>query len=277
MVSRGLQQPRRHRPAGCHRYARRAPPAPPPPVADAGAAPARGGPVVATPFRERRDLEQYFWTPDTVARLVAATALSEAGSPGCLAAPTLAAAWLDAPPPGAARRVVPLWDIDWRFAYLPGYRYWDLTAPLPPRAGPGGGGDSVSAGVVACGGADDDDDDDDDVGCDGGSGHCRVLVCDPPFFTVSIPQLVASILYLTGAEAGDGIGGAAGSGRTKLLIGYLRREAPPLLAALRPAFPGLRRTAFPLSYGHIKANKWRNFALYANVDLPGVRRLRTDD
>ena len=207
-------------------------------------------PRVPVQFRERRDLEQYFWTTATVGRLLAATAPT--GGPTCLAAPTLAHAWFTAP--GAARRDVPLLDIDRRFDYLPGFRYWDMTAPLPLRGGVDGSGD----GTGSDGSASDDD---------AAAGQVRVLVVDPPFFTVSVEQLVASILHLTVGRDGA---------RTKLLIGYLRREAGPLLAALRGAFPGLRRTAFPLEYGHIKPNKWRNYVLYADVDLPGVRRAAAD-
>ena len=34
----------------------------------------------------------------------------------------------------------------------------------------------------------------------------------------------------------------------------------------------LKPTNFELEYSSIKPNKWRNFCLYSNVDMPGIKR-----
>ncbi|KAJ6629553.1 hypothetical protein Bhyg_16929, partial [Pseudolycoriella hygida] len=34
------------------------------------------------------------------------------------------------------------------------------------------------------------------------------------------------------------------------------------------------RTNFPLEYAHVKSNKWTNYAMYSNVDLPGIKRFK---
>lgn len=58
---------------------------------------------------------------------------------------------------------------------------------------------------------------------------------------------------------------------TKILLGFLKREEKRLLKAFNPY--GLKRTTFRLEYASIKRNKRDNFALYSNVDLPGIRRI----
>lgn len=87
----------------------------------------------------------------------------------------------------------------------------------------------------------------------------RVLILDPPYFVVPIEQFRRAVDVLTGANY-----------KTKLLVGFLHREEKRLLAAFAPY--GLRPTAFSLEYASIKPSKWANFCLYANVDLPGVKR-----
>ena len=36
---------------------------------------------------------------------------------------------------------------------------------------------------------------------------------------------------------------------------------------------GISETSAKLEYAHIKQNKWRNFKLYSNIDLPGIKRI----
>ena len=33
-------------------------------------------------------------------------------------------------------------------------------------------------------------------------------------------------------------------------------------------------TKFKLQYASIKPNKWKNFCLYRNIDLPGIKRIK---
>jgi hypothetical protein len=35
---------------------------------------------------------------------------------------------------------------------------------------------------------------------------------------------------------------------------------------------GIKETKFPLEYATAKANKWKNYALYSKIDLPGIKR-----
>jgi hypothetical protein len=72
-------------------------------------------------FTERRDLEQYIWTEETVRRLM--HALEFTGECCCLTTPSLAHAWHE------EGRDEALYDIDTRFKYLPKFRYWDLRYP----------------------------------------------------------------------------------------------------------------------------------------------------
>uniref|UniRef100_A0A7S4J2M5 N6-adenine methyltransferase n=1 Tax=Odontella aurita TaxID=265563 RepID=A0A7S4J2M5_9STRA len=88
----------------------------------------------------------------------------------------------------------------------------------------------------------------------------RVVVVDPPFFYIPMRQIRDAVLTVT-------------RGRTDLplLIGFLRREEASLMDAFKDF--GLRRTKFNLEYATVKPNKWANYALYSNIDLPGIKRL----
>jgi hypothetical protein len=81
-----------------------------------------------------------------------------------------------------------------------------------------------------------------------------LLVLDPPFFFVPIEQFKVAVDVLTNSNP-----------NTKILIGFLKREEPRLLKAFE--MYGLKRTNFELMY------KCRNFSLYSNIDLPGIKRI----
>lgn len=89
----------------------------------------------------------------------------------------------------------------------------------------------------------------------------RVIVFDPPFFYISMEVLFKAVEYICNGRFD----------RTKLLIGFLKREERSLLRVFHPF--NLKRTNFPLEYAHVKPNKWVNYALYTNVDIPGIKRL----
>jgi hypothetical protein len=90
----------------------------------------------------------------------------------------------------------------------------------------------------------------------------RVVVFDPPFFYIPMDALHRAVLAV-----------CKGDTTTKLLIGFLVREQASLLAVFKEF--GLTRTKFVLEYATVKSNKWRNYALYSNVDLPGIKRIRS--
>jgi hypothetical protein len=75
---------------------------------------------------ENHDREQYFFAPETTARL--ADVLSRYASPCCLCAPTVGRALADRGRPCAVL------DVDERFADVPGFRRWDLYRPQPLEA-----------------------------------------------------------------------------------------------------------------------------------------------
>ena len=59
--------------------------------------------------------------------------------------------------------------------------------------------------------------------------------------------------------------------KTNIIIAFLVRFEFPLLETFAPY--GISETSANLEYAHIKPNKWRNFRLYSNIDLPGIKRI----
>jgi hypothetical protein len=88
----------------------------------------------------------------------------------------------------------------------------------------------------------------------------RLLILDPPFFVVPIEEFRKAVDILTKHNYS-----------TKLIIGFIKREEKRLLEAFRDY--NLKPTSFELEYSSIKPNKWRNFCLYSNVDMPGIKRI----
>eukprot|EP00762_Andalucia_godoyi_P008432 ANDGO_04646.mRNA.1 hypothetical protein EMIHUDRAFT_221672 len=176
-------------------------------------------------FTERHDLEQYFWTQDTVFRLMAA--MAHETDCCCLAVPSLCHAW------HLKGRDEPLLDIDTRFSYLPGFRYFDIRHPESTY-------DEHSS-----------------------ENAFRVIAFDPPFFYISMEQLFHAVCVIAKNDFRN----------TKLLVTFLKREEPLLLKTFAPF--RLARTNFPVQYAAVKSNKWTNYALYSNIDLPGIRRIRS--
>ncbi len=62
-----------------------------------------------------------------------------------------------------------------------------------------------------------------------------------------------------------------GNNKIKIIIAYLVRQEHALLKTF--AKYGISETSTKLEYSGIKNNKWGNFALYSNVDLPGIKRI----
>jgi hypothetical protein len=174
--------------------------------------------VVATEFKERHEVEQYFWSERTVCTL--ASALAGMQNICCLTTPALAQALHE-----EGSKDVTLLDIDERFASLPGFCHFDLLKPTCAAS------------------------------------RFDVIVFDPPFFYIPAQQLKRAVIAIT-------------SGRTDvpLLMAFLVREEAELLRAFSDF--RLSRTKFTLEYANVKESKWSNYALYSNIDLPGVKRLQ---
>lgn len=168
-------------------------------------------------FVERFDLEQYFWTEETVNRLL--NALQFTSDCCCLTTPSLGVGFHKI---GRDEAVL---DIDTRFEYLPKFRYFDLRFPH----------------------------DLDDT--------FRIIVMDPPFFYISLETIKQAVVSLT-----------KGDPSVKLMIGFLKREESALLKVFEEF--DLKETNFSLQYSTVRPNKWKNYSLYSNVDLPGLKRLK---
>ena len=168
---------------------------------------------------ENRDNEQFFWTSDTVKRIMKATEYMYECC--CFTTPSLAHAYHE------QGREEKLLDIDERFAYLPRFEKFDIKDPHEPEEG---------------------------------AGAFSVIVIDPPFFVTSLQELFDATNVITGHDYS-----------TKIIIGFLIRYEKTLLEVFKPY--GISETSASLEYAHIKPNKWRNFALYSNIDLPGIKRI----
>jgi hypothetical protein len=166
-------------------------------------------------FSERFDLEQYFWTENTVKRLM--NALEYVSDCCCLTTPSLGVGFHE-----MGREEVVL-DIDTRFEFLPKFRYFDLRIPFQTEE------------------------------------SFQVIIVDPPFFYISLDIIKEAVLTI-----------AKGDTSVKLLIGFLKREEAALLHHFQEF--NLRETNFHLEYATVKPNKWKNYSLYSNIDLPGIKR-----
>ncbi|QKF94236.1 N6-adenine methyltransferase [Fadolivirus algeromassiliense] len=89
----------------------------------------------------------------------------------------------------------------------------------------------------------------------------RMLIIDPPFFAVPIEQIRIAVDSITKNDYS-----------THILIAFLKRGEKRLREAFAPY--NLVPTKFPLQYASIKPNKWSNFVLYSNIDLPGIKRIK---
>ncbi|KAJ3272563.1 hypothetical protein HDV01_005406 [Terramyces sp. JEL0728] len=182
-------------------------------------------------FMERRDLEQYFWTQNTIDKIKAA--IEYEMNTACLCVPTLAHEFHEAAlEESDTERERYLFDIDTKFDYLPLFKYFDILAPQQT-----------------------------DIS---GINPFKIIVFDPPFFYISMDTLYRAVLYLTRGESGP---------KVKLLVGFLKREEGDFLRVFR-SFK-LSRTNFQLQYTHVKPNKWANYCLYSNIDLPGIKRIKS--
>lgn len=169
-------------------------------------------------FSERTDLEQYFWSTETVNKLVKSLEYME--NCCCLTTPSLGHGF------HVSGREEVVLDIDRRFEYLPKFRYFDILYP-----------NAIENEVF------------------------RIIIMDPPFFYISMAQIYDAVMCITNGSTTN----------TKLMIGFLKREERQLLEVFH-AF-NLKQTTFQLEYATVKPNKWKNYALYSNVDLPGIKRI----
>lgn len=161
-------------------------------------------------MQERHENEQYFFDARTVERLVGILARFE--NPCCLCAPTVGKEL-------AERKVsATILDIDVRFAFLTGFRHYDLTRPTYV------------------------------------TGRFGVILCDPPFFNLSLTELYTAIALLSHHDFSQ-----------PLLLAYVTRRKEALLRRFE-AF-GLRETGHVLGYNTVATTEKTTIELFANFEL----------
>lgn len=161
-------------------------------------------------MNERHEHEQYFFDLPTRAWLAAQ--VEPFPNPCCLCTPTLGQVLTQ------HRDDIVILDIDERFAEVPGFHSFDLTAPrwLGQTFG--------------------------------------VIVCDPPFFKVSLHQLVQAIRMLSQHSV-----------RQPLLVTYLKRREAAFLRAFQ-AFQ-LKPTGVFCGYETVAVSTRNAIEVYSNVSL----------
>ena len=62
-----------------------------------------------------------------------------------------------------------------------------------------------------------------------------------------------------------------GNYKIKLLICFVEREERKLLNNFQKF--NIKKTKFKLEYANVSKSKWKNYSLYSNFDLPGIKRI----
>jgi hypothetical protein len=119
-------------------------------------------------------------------------------------------------------RTVACLDIDDRFNYLPGYMSYDVLNPVEIEFKP------------------------------------KVIIIDPPFFGIGLPDLYKAVECIT-----------KGDKSTKILFAFVQREEKSLLFAFKSY--GLKATKFKLEYVSVDPTKWDNYALYSNYEFNKIK------
>ena len=121
---------------------------------------------------------------------------------------------------------VTILDIDERFAAVPGFRRYDLYRPAW-------------------------------LGAEFG-----IILCDPPFFNVSLSQLFAALRLLSRHRFDQ-----------PLLVSHLRRRSSAVLGTFAPF--GLRPTGFCPTYQTVRACVKNDIEFFGNLDDEQTARLAT--
>ena len=87
------------------------------------------------------------------------------------------------------------------------------------------------------------------------------VLFDPPFFYISLEQMSKAIQVL-----------ANGNRDIKLLMSFMTRDETKVKAAFKMF--DLTKTMYKLEYATVEPNRWENYGLYSNVDLPMIKRLK---
>lgn len=119
---------------------------------------------------------------------------------------------------------VTILDIDERFSVVPGFRHYDIYRPawLDRKFG--------------------------------------IILCDPPFFNVSLSQLFAAVRILSHHQFDQ-----------PLLVSYLQRRSEAILGTFSPF--GLRPTGFCPGYQTVQASARNDIEFFGNIPEESIREL----
>lgn len=185
--------------------------------------------VLPDNFRERHDLEQYFFTKDMIDKYINALMMRFQDKETieqklCLiCCPSLATAFYE-----RHNIAIPCLDIDTRFQNLPGFRYFDLQKPYEFK------------------------------------NQFELILIDPPFFYITLEQMAHSISII--CQNSDAKLGC------KLMISFPTKDEQRVKTAFH-AF-GLEKTSLELEYATVGPNRWSNYVLFANTDIPMIKRIK---
>ena len=191
--------------------------------------------VMPDGFRERRDLEQYFFTKNLISTLINSLTMryadqEELEAKVCLVcAPSLSKAFLDQ----LGYNVV-VCDIDTRFNDLPGYAHFDLQEP-----------DKCTDPRVL-------------------NNQFELIIFDPPFFYITLDQMSKAIDFISKHS----------SNHAAMTIGmsFMTRDEADVKKSFKQF--KLEKTNLALEYATVKANRWDNYGWYSNTDLPMIKRMK---
>lgn len=191
-----------------------------------------------TPFPETelREIEQYFFSENVIINIVEALEYEE--NIICLGTPAVADGFFKF----KNRRVLCL-DVDTRFSYLPGYKYFDMLKPTEIY---------------------EEEQNSENSEISQNSENIfkpNVLIIDPPFFKMNLLDLFNCVEFLT-----------KGDKSAKILFAFVQREERALLNIFKAYH--LQRTKFKLEYRHVDPTKWDNYALYSNCEFSRIKFLK---
>ena len=160
---------------------------------------------------------------------------------------------------------MPLLDLDSRFAYLPLFQYFDLRRPQDLTCDSFGQMSNTITTISRNPPNLPTSPSSNQINQQQQPPSYKIIIFDPPFFYIPLEILHAAVVHISNLSL------RSSSSPPKLLIGFLKREEQALLSTFREF--DLKPTNFELEYSHVKPNKWRNYCLYSNVDLKGVKRV----
>jgi hypothetical protein len=198
-----------------------------------------------TPFpqTELREIEQYFFSENVIRNIVEALEYEE--NIICLGTPAVADGFYK-----FKNRNVLCLDVDTRFNYLPGFRYFDMLRPTEIYQNENSENLQISENF----------EENLEIKNNKSQQVCKpnVLIIDPPFFKMNLLDLYNCVEFLT-----------KGDKSSKIIFAFVHREERALLNIFKAYH--LQLTKFKLEYRHVDPTKWDNYALYSNCEFSKIK------